>query len=200
MKKIISILLITSFVTLYFSSKTNAQSDSLYNFLSSNKNIRASYIYPSYIASDKHTGCTKLPSHYPIIIRNNSPIDTKLINSGDTIFFTIVNDVKDEFGNIVILKDSTVSANISFSEKGFIGKSAELFISDFHTVAIDGTYIPLSSSIAVHPDDKMVTSIVLSIFVCPLFLFMKGKDAQLPAMTTKTVYTIYDSFIKTDTI
>lgn len=200
MKKLISLLLIISLITFYLSSKTNAQDESLYSFLSSNKNINAYFVYPSYTAADDKTGKSHLAAHYPVIIRNINPINTKSINSGDTVFFSTVKDIKDESGNILILKGSTVSATIFFTKKGFIGKSAELSISDFHTIAVDGTYIPLSSTIAVNPDDKMVASIVLSLFICPLFLLMKGKDAELPAMTTKTIYTMYDTYIKTETI
>lgn len=47
------------------------------------------------------------------------------------------------------------------------------------------------------PDDKMTVSIVLSVLICPLFLLMKGDEAQVPAGTTKTAYTITDTYIKT---
>lgn len=70
-------------------------------------------------------------------------------------------------------------------------------ITDFHTTAVDGTYIPLSGSVSAKPDDKMTVSIVLSVLICPLFLLMKGDEAQVPAGTTKTAYTITDTYIKT---
>lgn len=78
-----------------------------------------------------------------------------------------------------------------------MGKSGEITVSDFHTTAVDGTYIPLSATVSAKPDDKMVTSIVLSVHICPLFLLMKGEEAQLNSGATKTAYTVLDTYIKT---
>ena len=78
-----------------------------------------------------------------------------------------------------------------------IGRSGEVTVTDFHTTAVDGTYVPLSGSVSARPDDKMTMSIVLSVLICPLFLLMKGEDAQVPAGSTKTAYTISEVHIKT---
>jgi hypothetical protein len=72
-----------------------------------------------------------------------------------------------------------------------------LTVTDFHTTAVDGTYIPLSGSISARPDDKMTVSIILSVLVCPLFLLMKGNEAQLTIGTAKTAYTVTDVYINT---
>lgn len=42
----------------------------------------------------------------------------------------------------------------------------------------------------------MVISVVLSVLICPLFLLMKGDDAQVPAGITKTAYTVSDVYVK----
>ena len=78
--------------------------------------------------------------------------------------------------------------------------SGKLTISDFHTTAIDGTYIPLSGTVSSNPEDKMVLSIVLSVFVCPLFLLLKGGEGSLPAGKIKTAYTITDISVNTNRI
>ena len=57
-------------------------------------------------------------------------------------------------------------------------------------MAVDNSYIPLSGSVSAKPDDKMVLSVCLGVLLCPLFLLMKGEDAQLQAGTQKTVYTV----------
>ena len=79
-----------------------------------------------------------------------------------------------------------------------IGRSGELTVNDFHTTAVDGTYIPLSGSVSAKPDDKMTLSVVLSVLICPLFLLMHGDDARLPVGSTKTAYTITDTYVKTN--
>ena len=42
----------------------------------------------------------------------------------------------------------------------------------------------------------MVLSIVLSVLICPLFLLMKGDEAQVLVGTTKTAYTVADVYVK----
>lgn len=200
MKKLISILLLLS-LSLTFLPKYSLANDneitneSLYDILISNNEIKAKFEYPSMIAAAKTSKSKLLPNHTPVVIRNDENIDTKNIINGSKISFTIVNDVKDKNGNILIKSSTPVDANIFIQKRNYVGRSAEITISDFHTKAIDGSYVPLSSSIAVNPDDKMVLSIVLSILVCPLFLLMKGKDAKLPEGTVKTVYTSADVYV-----
>lgn len=116
-----------------------------------------------------------MASHTPIVIRNESTITTKDIVSGDSVNFSVVQDVRDSNGYVLIKHGTPVSANISFKKQGMIGRSGEITVTDFHTTAVDGTYIPLSTTMSAHPDDKMVLSIVLSVCVCPLFLLMKGE-------------------------
>lgn len=195
MKKFISILLLTAFVSLY-EAKSFAMEGSLYEFLKSNKEINATYKYPSLKISTPAIDKKQLASHTPIVIRNNHEINTQNVISGDSIDFFVVNDIKDNSGNVLIKSGTPVEANITFAKPGRIGKSGKLTISDLHTTAVDGSFIPLSSSISAQPDDKMVLSVVLSVCVCPLFLLMKGEDAVLPAGTTKTLYTVSDTYIK----
>ena len=131
-------------------------------------------------------------------MRCTETISTRDIVSGGEVNFAVVNDVKDASGNILIKAGSPVTAQISFVKtKGMIGRSGEVTVTDFHTTAVDGTYVPLSGSVSARPDDKMTLSIVLSVLVCPLFLLLKGDDAQVPAGTTKTAYTISEVHIKT---
>ncbi len=175
----------------------------LYEFLKttdSNK-VMASYKYPSLKLSANAPGKSTLSAHTPIVVKSIETISTKTITSGQSVNFVTVGDVKDEKGNILITSGTPVSATVNFAKsKDLIGKSGELTINDFHTTAVDGTYIPLSGSISNSPDDKTTLSVVLSVIVCFLFLLMKGEDAQLVEGTTKTVYTISETYIKTNNI
>ena len=201
-KKIISLILILSFMLIFPSHISLAQDgkQTLYEFIKENKDFNASFEYPSYIASSNAIEKKLLPAHCPVMIKNISEINTENIKSGDTVTFIVAQDVTDENGNILIKSGASVNANINFESKTYIGRSAKITISDFHTKAVDNTYIPLSTVITEEPDDKMVLSIVLSVFLCPLFLLMKGKDAKIPAGSLKTVYTISDVYIKSHAI
>lgn len=202
-KRFTALFLLVAFMSICatpLSSSVSASSDnmSLTEFFKTTDKVTASYSYPSMILASNSAGKATLQAHTPIVIRCDETITTNNIVNGSIVNFSVVNDVKDQSGNIMIKANSPVSAQISFAKsKGMIGRSGEITVTDFHTTAVDGTYIPLSGSVSAKPDDKMVTSIVLSVLICPLFLLMKGEEAQLSAGATKTAYTVVETYIKT---
>ncbi|MDD3236937.1 MAG: hypothetical protein PHV37_02425 [Candidatus Gastranaerophilales bacterium] len=200
-KKIISSFLLVTLVSLNaapLSAESTRPDKSLYTFLKNTENIEASYKYPSIRISANNVGKAKLPAHTPIMIKCEDTISTRDVVSGGTVIFSVLADVKSDSGLVLIKAGTPVTAEITFAKKkGMIGKSGELTVNDFHTNAVDGTYIPLSASVSSQPEDSMTTSIVLSVLICPLFLLMKGDEAQVPAGMTKPSYTVTDSYINT---
>lgn len=201
-KRIVSSFLLMTFLSLFATPLTGeaqvgTEQETLYDFLKSTKNIEASYSYPSMKLAAATTGGSTLAAHTPIVIRCTDTITTRDIVSGGTVDFAVVSDVKDANGKVLVKAGTPATAQITFSKpRGRIGQSGEVTVSDFHTIAVDGTYVPLSGSVSARPDDKMVLSVCLGILICPLFLLMRGEDAQLPAGTTKTVYTVTSTQIK----
>lgn len=201
-KKLLASLLAFSFMSMYVNSLSTsvfAQSDpmTLYEFLKTTDEIEASYSYPSIKLSVNNAGKSTLSAHTPIVIRCIDTITTKKIVSGGIVNFSVVSDIKDEYGNVLIQSGSPVTAQITFSKSnGMIGKSGELTVTDFSTTAVDGTYVPLSGSVSARPDDKIVMSVVLSVLICPLFLLLKGDEAVVPAGTLKTAYTVTNVYVK----
>lgn len=203
MKKVIASFLLVVMMSLFGTplqtAKATTDELTLYEFLKTTDSnlVEASYKYPSMRVSANSTGKSVLRAHTPIIIKCTETISTRDVVSGGTVNFAVVSDVKDSNGKILIKAGTPVTAEISFvKSRGLVGRSGEVTITDFHTTAVDGTYVPLSGSVSAKPDDSMTLSIVLSVLVCPLFLLMKGDDAQLPAGTTKTAYTVSDVYIK----
>lgn len=202
-KRFVSTFLIVAFMSIFatpLSGSVSASTDemNLTEFLKTTENISASYKYPSMKLASNGAGKATLAAHTPIMIRCDETITTNNIVNGSTVNFSVINDVKDRNGLILIKSGTPVTAQISFvKDKGMIGRSGELTVTDFHTTAVDGTYIPLSGSVSAKPNDKMVCSIVLSVLICPLFLLMKGEEAQLSAGSTKTAYTVVETYIKT---
>ncbi len=198
-KKFVSSFLLLSLMTFSLSPLSAVSTnESLYDFLKTTKEIKTSYEYPSMKLSAISTGKTELSAHTPIMIRCEETISTKDVVSGGTVNFSVLSDVKASNGAIVIKAGAPVTAQITFAKKnGMIGKSGQITVSDFHTIAVDGSYVPLSASISAEPDDNMTTSIVLGVLICPLFLLMKGDEAKVPAGTTKTAYTVTNLYINT---
>ena len=199
-KKIITSILLLFFSISYTSSTFAQNNMTLYEFLNTTDEIKAAYKYPSMKLADTSNtnGKSLLKAHTPIIIKCAETITTKNIVSGGEVKFVIPSNITSPDGKILISAGTPVTAQISFAQdKGFVGKSGELTVTDFHTTAVDGTYIPLSGSISARPDDKMTVSIILSVLVCPLFLLMKGNEAQLTIGTAKTAYTVTNVYINT---
>lgn len=201
-KKTVASFLLITLMSLFTPSSgkasANTGKETLNDFLKTTDNISASYVYPSMKLTFNDTGKSVLPAHTPIMMRCDETISASNIQSGSSVNFSVVNDIKDETGLILIKAGTPVSAQVIFAQdKGMIGRSGKIAISDFHTTAVDGTYIPLSGSVSAQPEDKMVLSVVLSAVVCVLFLLMKGQDADISAGTTKTAYTIAETYIKT---
>ena len=115
---------------------------------------------------------------------------------GSVVNFAVVSDVKDKNGRVLIKAGAPVTAQITFAKKrSFVGIAGDLTVSDFHVTAVDGTYVPLVGNVSQKGDDKIVLTVVLSVLICPFFLFMKGEDARIPVGTTKPAYTATDVYI-----
>ena len=201
-KKLTALFLLVTFISAFTSPlcggvSANTGQETLKDFLKTTENITAAYVYPSMKLSSAEKGKTVLPAHTPVIMRCNETISTSDFVSGSSVSFTVVNDVKDAKGLVLIKAGTPVSAQVVFAKnKGMIGQSGKITISDFHTTAVDGTYIPLSCSISMAANSRMTTSIVLSVFICILFLLMQGEEASVAAGTTKTAYTAAETYIK----
>lgn len=202
-KKIISGCLICTLLSIMLSplqAVAQTKELTLNEFLKTtdHNQIEAKMIYPSMprIATNS-TSAIRLPANTPIIIRCDETITTNDVVSGSTVRFSVLQDIKAANGTVLIKAGSPVTAQITFAKKrGRLGTSGTVTISDFHTTAVDGTYVPLSGTVSQNPDDKMVLSICLSVLICPLFLLMRGDEARVPAGTTKNSFTVSDVYIK----
>lgn len=201
-KRTIASFLITTLMVLStapLSAETTSDNMTLSEFLktTNHKQVEAKMTYPSMPKLAMNASGLRLPANTPIIIRCDETITTNDVVSGTTVKFSVLQDVKGANGVVLVKAGSPVTAQITFAKKrGRIGGSGQITISDFHTTAVDGTYIPLSGTVSQNPDDKMVLSVCLGVLICPLFLLMRGEDAQVPAGTTKTSYTAAEVYIK----
>ena len=171
LKKKITTFILIAFGILQFQpifAKTfEIEEGTLQEFLKTTEDIKVAYNWTQ-VNTNRSLGQTIiLPAGTPITIRSLSTIKSSEIKSGDIVKFTVNSDVKNREGYTIIKAGADVSAEIVFSkEKGKIGKSGILKISNFHTRAVDGSYIPLSATLSSEPEDNMVTSILLSVLSC----------------------------------
>jgi len=111
-----------------------------------------------------------------------SQISSQTMGVGQTIDFRVTRDVMSE-GKVAISAGSIAKGQVVRSQapKG-LGKQGFLEVKINSVTAVDGQEVFLSGGqLSEEGDDKATLAIVLGIFICILFLFMKGKDAIVPA-------------------
>ena len=120
-----------------------------------------------------------------------SEINTKNITTGQTREISVDRNVVIPFG--AIAKGQVTR----FEKRKGLGKGASMQIQIKSVTAKDGTEIMLTGgSMSEEGNDKLALSIVLAIFVCPLFLLLKGKQAVIPAGTSISATVATDTYIK----
>lgn len=127
----------------------------------------------------------KLPAGTRVDLELVPTINSTSISAGETVDFKVRQDVIIG-GKVVISAGTIAKGNVISAEKPKgLGKEGKVEVQVKSVPAVDGTIIPLSSSsLAREGDDKSTISILLGIFVCLLFLLMKGKDGIIPSGTT----------------
>ena len=100
---------------------------------------------------------------------------------GRTIDLRVTRDIEVD-GQIVISAGSIAKGQITRSQKAKgLGKGGFLEIQIKSVTAVDGQEVYLAGgNVSEEGDDKATLAIVLGIFICILFLFMKGKNAEIP--------------------
>lgn len=100
---------------------------------------------------------------------------------GRTIDLRVTRDVEVD-GQTVIPAGSIAKGQITRSQKAKgLGKAGFLEIQIKSVTAVDGQEVYLAGgNVSEEGDDKATLAIVLGLFVCILFLFMKGKNAEIP--------------------
>ena len=99
---------------------------------------------------------------------------------GRTIDLRVTRDIEVD-GQTVIPAGSIAKGQITRSQKAKgLGKAGFLEIQIKSVTAVDGQEVYLAGgNVSEEGDDKATLAIVLGIFICILFLFMKGKNAEI---------------------
>ncbi|MDR1327267.1 MAG: hypothetical protein LBJ74_02535 [Heliobacteriaceae bacterium] len=172
----------------------------LKEFLQEFDEVTVKYEYPSLKIAAANPYGTVLPAGTPVVLRVMDTISSESLVTGSNVSFQIMQDVI--VNDKVLIKSGAIAnAQVSFAKrKNFAGNAGEITISDFSTRAVDGSFVPLTATINAQGNDKLVLSWGLGLFICPLFLLMKGDDGMIPAGTTKSVYTMADVSVKAESL
>lgn len=110
-----------------------------------------------------------------------SMIQSDMISIGQTIDFRVKYDVKVD-NKTVIAAGSIAKGQVMRAQKAKgLGKEGFVEIQIKSVTAVDGQQVFLTGgNVYQEGDDKQTLAILLGVFVCILFLTMKGKNAQVP--------------------
>ena len=133
---------------------------------------------------------TKIEEGTIILIKSLSIISSNTTMDGESIDFFCADNVVVN-NKLIIKKNSKVTGKVESSEKSrSLGKGGSLKIIFNYITAIDGQNIPISGVYNyVKGDNKSGTAVGLSFVFSPLFLFVKGKEANIPIGSLIEVYT-----------
>ena len=140
---------------------------------------------------------TKIEEGTIIIVKSMSNITSKTNIDGEFINFVCAEDIY--INNILFIKKNIkVWARIEISDKAKgLGKEGTLKIIFNYITAIDGQNIPISGVYNyVKGENKSGTAVGLSFVLSPLFLFLKGKEANIPIGSLIEVYTTQEIYIQ----
>ena len=125
----------------------------------------------------------------PVRLKNEQTLNTNNLTGNETVKFSVNGNVLDSNRNVIISSGTPVTAQVTYLQnKKRIGTSGELSVSNFRTTTTDGQSIELVGSTMARPNNRRVRSIVLSAAICPLFLLMRGAEAEIPTGTSVMVY------------
>ena len=140
---------------------------------------------------------TKIEEGTIIIVKSMSNITSKTNIDGEFKNFVCAEDIY--INNILVIKKNIkVGARIEISDKAKgLGKEGTLKIIFNYITAVDGQNIPISGVYNyVKGENKSGTAVGLSFVLSPLFLFLKGKEANIPIGSLIEVYTTQEIYIQ----
>lgn len=117
-------------------------------------------------------------------------ISSGMNHEGDSVALRVVDDVMSDDESTVLIKAGTPAWGTvtGLEERGRLGAKGKLSLAIEATKAVDGKKVRLRANMSRDGKDQFGTVMALSVIICPLFLFMRGKDATVPAGTQITTY------------
>lgn len=141
--------------------------------------LAASFLFMSFKMTGD--GAVTLNAGTNVSLETVSMIQSDLASVGQTIDFRVKYDVKVD-SKIVIQAGAIAKGQVMRAQKAKgLGKEGFVEIQIKSVTAVDGQEVFLTGgNVYNEGEDKETLSILLGVFVCILFLTMKGKNAQVP--------------------
>lgn len=138
----------------------------------------------------------KIPERTVIPVKLSQHLKGDQVTVGQSVDFEVARDIIiDDF--IVIKRGAPAYGDIITAEKGgYVSIGGKIGLNIDYCKAIDGSKVYLKSILQKKGKSSMGGTIAVSVIVCPLFLLMRGEEAELPIGTQFKSYTENDVFVK----
>jgi len=121
----------------------------------------------------------KLTSGTNVRVEVVNTISSEGASVGQQVRLRVANDVKVD-GEVVIKAGAPAWGKVVNAEgNGMLGKPGKIGITLTNVKTVDGQKVPISAKKVVKGESKQTIAIVVTLVLCLLGIFIKGKDATL---------------------
>jgi len=120
---------------------------------------------------------------------------------GDTVSLRVSDDILADDNKTVLIKAGTPAwGTVSLLQPhGMVGQKGEIAFTVQGTKAVDGKKVQLRANLDRQGTAKLGTVVALGLVISPLFLLMKGRDAQIPTGASVMAYVDRDILVEAKT-
>lgn len=139
-----------------------------------------------------------LPEGSELTLTLNKELSSKEADRGDTIEFTVKNDVKIE-DQIIVKQGTLAKGTVIYAEKGgYLGRSGKLAVQVESTMTTDGQPMPLRAAKGKEGNSATGATMALSMLVGPFGMLKKGGDTVIKEGAELVVYTAEERRFRLD--
>ncbi|MFQ5684382.1 MAG: DUF2085 domain-containing protein [Candidatus Binatia bacterium] len=137
-----------------------------------------------------------IPEGTTVAIKALETISSETAKAGQQVQFVVVRDVTVD--EVVVIKAGApaVGEVVRAAPRKAVGREGELILALRYVKAVDGTNVRLRTSMTEKGEEKLTSTVVLSVVLCPLFLLTKGGEAAIPAGAEYKVFVDFDTEIE----
>ncbi len=162
--------------------------------------LSSSSLTPSNSTSETVAPQIELPIGTKVRLELAMPLNSKTAQQGDEVVYFVSEDVVSKYGEIFIQRGARATGEVTKVRRSkTLGRKGMLEFSVDEVEAVDGTKVPLRSTVNRDGKSRGGTITLLSVFATPawpFFLLIKGKNIYLGQGTPIRAYTDRDTSIE----
>ena len=131
-----------------------------------------------------------------VLLQTEDKLVSGRVAEGAPVRYKVARDVIGPGGQLLVAYGSFAEGRVTRSRRrGMFGKAGQLEFTVDSATAVDGTRVPLRSSIQMAGKDNKGTVIATALLLTVFTVFVSGKDVELPAGTEVAAYVDHDTVI-----